>query len=97
MRSIWLVTCTNHSLMTQRKATLIDLARSFPRQFSLCVALDHYSDENHEAVRGRGSLHPAIKGLQWLQRNNFNLALASGRLWEGKSETLLREGFTEVM
>jgi sulfatase maturation enzyme AslB (radical SAM superfamily) len=77
------------------KAPLLDLNRRFPGRLTLRVSLDHYEAVGHEKIRGAGSWAPAIEGLRWLAENQFDLALASRKLWN-ESEASLREGFRRL-
>ncbi|WP_294532753.1 radical SAM protein [uncultured Rhodoblastus sp.] len=77
------------------KSPLLDLDRRFPGRLALRVSLDHYEATGHEKIRGAGSWAPAIEGLRWLAENQFDLALASRKLWH-ESEAELRDGFRQL-
>ncbi len=58
------------------------------------VSLDHYSKEKHEKIRGKNSWDKALKGIQWLVKNNFNVNIASRII--DKNEDLVRKGFDKL-
>jgi uncharacterized Fe-S cluster-containing radical SAM superfamily protein len=78
--------------MRKRAEALLVLRGRYPRHLSLRVSLDHYTQEGHEAIRGRRSWRPTIEGLRWLSGHGFDLSVAS-RTVCAESEESLRSGY----
>jgi hypothetical protein len=78
--------------MQRLKAPLAALGRRYPDRLTLRVSLDHYTQGEHERLRGPGSWKPAIEGLQWLAATAIDIAVA-GRKVSGESEEALRFGY----
>ena len=77
------------------KAGLLDLNRGFPGQLSLRVSLDHYIPAQHECIRGVNTWQPAIDGLQWLARNEFDVSIAGRSAW-AETEASMRAGYGKL-
>lgn len=77
------------------QAGLIQLLTDFPGQMVLRVSLDHFSEEIHDAERGRGSFAKSLLGMSWLQENGFEIAVAARSQW-GASDAAARAGFEEL-
>lgn len=60
------------------------------------VSLDHYSQDLHDAERGKGSFESAMIGLRWLAQEGFELDLAGRTVW-GENEVLSREGYASII
>lgn len=73
-------------------ASLLEIQRKYGERLILRVSLDHYDERKHDFIRGKGSFQIAIKGLGWLSRNGFQIALASRMYW-GENEEQTRKGF----
>lgn len=87
---------TNAMRPMQRHAeALLDLHRRHPGRISVRISIDHFEPARHEGVRGRGTWKPAIDGLMWLSRNDFDLAVAARQLWV-EPESELRAGFARL-
>lgn len=56
------------------------------------VSIDHYEKTKHEQIRGKETYDVMLKGLNWLNNNNFKFALATRLLWN-QSEDQLRKNF----
>ena len=65
-------------------------------RITLRVSLDHYTQELHEAERGAKTWDKAIEGLNWLNSNGFQIAIAGRTCW-GESETNSREGYRQLI
>jgi hypothetical protein len=78
--------------MWRRRAEMLRLRGAYGARLKLRVSLDHYSQEMHEAERGRGSWVPSINGLVWLARNGFSIDVA-GRRFSGEPESAIRDGY----
>lgn len=74
---------------------LLELRRRYPEKLALRVSLDHFTPEVHELVRGPRSWAPAVKGLQWLSDNGFDVAVAA-RVRDNAGEKSLRDGFAAM-
>jgi len=74
---------------------LLALRQRFAEKLALRVSVDHYSQVQHEAERGRRSWQPMLAGLTWLAQQGFALQVA-GRSWTGESAAALRQGFAQL-
>ena len=75
---------------------LLDMKRNYGEQIKLRVSLDHFEEEKHDYIRGKGSFKKAIEGLVWLSENDFQVAIA-GRMYWDESEVQSREGFARFI
>lgn len=73
-------------------ASLLEIQENYGEQLILRVSLDHYDERKHDFIRGKGSFQIAIKGLEWLSLNGFQIAIA-GRMYWNENETQSRKGF----
>ena len=73
-----------------------DLLKLNHKNLTIRVSIDHYQKEKHEEIRGKNTFDVMMEGLQWLNSNNFNYALATRLLW-GEQEDLLRENFNQFI
>jgi sulfatase maturation enzyme AslB (radical SAM superfamily) len=73
-----------------------DLLKLNHKNLTIRVSIDHYQKEKHEEIRGKNTFDIMMEGLQWLNSNNFNYALATRLLW-GEQEDLLRENFNQFI
>ncbi len=60
------------------------------------VSMDHYTEEHHDAERGKGSFDLAHQGIKWLAENGFRLAIAGRSIW-GESEDEARTGYDGML
>ena len=72
------------------------LRRRYADCLVLRVSLDHFRRELHEEERGPRTWTPAMRGLQWLHGNGFNVRVA-GRLRWGDDEHAMRVGFQRLL
>ena len=87
---------TNAMKPMQNKSTAFsDLNRRFPGQISVRVSIDHYRRQLHEQLRGERTWQPAVKGLNWLVANGFEVAVAGRMVWQ-ESVDDLRSGFAQL-
>ena len=77
-------------------SSLLELQRKYGEQIKLRVSLDHFEEEKHDYIRGKGSFNKAIEGLVWLTENDFQVAIA-GRMYWDESETQSRKGFAHFI
>ena len=73
-----------------------DLLKLNHKNLTIRVSIDHYQKEKHEEIRGKNTFDVMMEGLQWLNFNNFNYALATRLLW-GEQEDLLRDNFNQFI
>lgn len=74
---------------------LMGLRRRYGERLVLRVSVDHFLKELHEEERGARTWTPAMRGLEWLHGNGFNLRVA-GRLRWGDDEHAMRAGFQRL-
>lgn len=75
---------------------LLDLNTAYGDRLSLRVSLDHYTETQHEQVRGPRSWQPAVDGLRWLAANGFKISLAGRTFWQ-EGEEAVRAGFAGLV
>ena len=81
--------------MHHRFQELLKLKQLYGEKLAIRVSIDHYSRSKHEAIRGPNTWNPMLKGLQWLSKNDFNLAIAGRTCWN-ESETQTRSGYAAL-
>ncbi|MAO56013.1 MAG: radical SAM protein [Rhodospirillaceae bacterium] len=74
------------------RAAIADLRARHGDALAIRVSVDHFTPEGHEAIRGKDTWAPMIRGLAWLAREGVNLSVAA-RQPIGESETQTRAGF----
>jgi MoaA/NifB/PqqE/SkfB family radical SAM enzyme len=95
-RGFAVLVLTNAMLpMQHKRAALLALKAAHGERLTLRVSVDHYTQSGHEAERGARSWEPTIRGLTWLHREGFALAIA-GRLLSGEPEAEIRSGFARM-
>ena len=95
-RGFSILVLTNAMLpMQHRQGALLALKATYGNKLALRVSVDHYTQAGHEAERGPRSWEPTIRGLTWLDREGFALALA-GRMLSGEPEAGIRAGFAQM-
>ncbi|MBU2982505.1 radical SAM protein [Lentibacter algarum] len=77
------------------QAGLLDLHERFGDKITLRISVDHYSEELHDAERGKGSLARTLEGMGWLRDNGFNMAVA-GRIAFHENEAQARAGYAHL-
>jgi sulfatase maturation enzyme AslB (radical SAM superfamily) len=77
------------------KAGLLALNAAFPGKLTLRVSLDHWSEENHDEMRGKGSFERTLDGMDWLRDNGLTMAVAARSLWN-ETDTEARTGFANL-
>ena len=73
-----------------------DLLKLNHQNLVIRVSIDHYQKEKHEEVRGKNTFDVMMKGLLWLNSNNFNYTLATRLLWS-EEEDQLRNNFNQFI
>ena len=81
--------------MMKYSNNLISLNERYSTALKLRISLDHYTELEHQIVRGERSWAPALKGLRWLHTNGFQIQIA-GRLRWPESESDLRSGYAAL-
>ena len=81
--------------MHHRFQELLKLKQLYGEKLAIRVSIDHYSRSKHEEIRGPNTWNPMLKGLQWLSKNDFNLAIAGRTCWN-ESETQTRSGYAAL-
>lgn len=95
-RGFSVLVLTNAMLpMQHKREALLRLKTAHGERLVLRVSVDHYTQEVHEAERGPRSWEPTIRGLSWLAREGFALAVA-GRMLSGEPEDKIRAGFARL-
>jgi len=74
---------------------LVELQREFGDKLVLRVSLDHWSAENHEAERGKGSFAIALKGMEWLRDTGIRMGVAGRTIW-GESDAQARASYAAL-
>lgn len=97
-RGFRLLVLTNAMLPMQRARVapgLVEIKERCGERMTIRVSIDHFKKKWHEEERGAGTWEPAIKGLQWLSRNGFNIDIAGRTRW-GEDEATLRGGYAAL-
>jgi len=63
---------------------------------TLRVSLDHFTEAGHDEERGDGSYTIALRGMDWLTENNFDLHIA-GRAMFSESDEAARDGYAKLI
>ena len=77
------------------QAGLVGLRERFADKITLRISVDHYSEELHDAERGKGSLARTLEGMRWLRDEGFTMAVA-GRIAFHESEAQARAGYSAL-
>ncbi len=97
-RGFEVLVLTNAMRPMMRKSVqtgLLDLHERFGGKITLRISVDHYSEELHNAERGKGSLERTLEGMGWLRDNGFNMAVA-GRIAFHEDEAQARAGYAQL-
>lgn len=78
------------------KRGLLALKERFGPRLRVRVSLDHFTPELHEAERGPKSWPKAIAGLDWLNANVFEIAIAGRTCWD-EPEDDERNGYAALI
>jgi hypothetical protein len=81
---------------TPIKQGLLALKEAHGARLRIRVSLDHFTPELHEAERGPRSWSNAIAGLDWLNANGFEIAIAGRTCW-GETEAEERNGYAALI
>ncbi len=69
--------------------------KKFCKKIFFRVSLDHFTQANHERIRGKNTWEPTIRGIKWLYNNGFSVSIASRMVWN-QSEQFTRENFNNL-
>jgi len=75
---------------------LLQLRQDFGKKLAIRVSLDHFSKELHESERGADTWEHAIRGLDWLSQNGFNISIAGRTCWN-ETEEASRKGYRQLI
>ena len=78
------------------KQGLAELRDRFGAQLRLRVSLDHFSAELHDAERGEGAFFKAVEGIDWLNANGLEIAIAGRTCWN-EPEPEARNGYAALI
>ncbi len=78
------------------KRRLLEIKAQFGARLRLRVSLDHFTSELHEAERGANTFAKAVEGLDWLNANGFEIAIAGRTCWD-ETEDEAREGYAAMI
>jgi hypothetical protein len=99
MRGHDVLVLTNAMQPMQRRNVreqLTGLQETYGDKLTLRVSLDHYSRALHEEERGPGTWHKVLDGMDWLNLNGFNIAIAGRSCW-GETEPDSRAGYASLI
>lgn len=72
-----LLTNAMQPMMRKRiREGLLNLKKTYHKQFILRVSMDHHGENLHDEERGAGAYQHAVKGLSWIAENGFQAAIA---------------------
>ncbi|MEM9342731.1 MAG: radical SAM protein [Pseudomonadota bacterium] len=74
---------------------LVALAQAYPGKMTLRISVDHWSAEQHDVERGRGSFDVMLKGIRWLRDTGIPMTVAGRTLW-GETEAAARAGYAAL-
>ncbi|MEZ5818548.1 MAG: radical SAM protein [Hyphomicrobiaceae bacterium] len=78
------------------KKGLLELREKHGARLRLRISLDHFTPELHEAERGVKTWAKTIEGIDWLNANGFEIAIAGRTCWN-ESEPDERNGFAALV
>lgn len=98
-RGFEVLVLTNAMQPMQRAAIkrgLVALKDEHGPRLRMRVSLDHFTPELHEAERGAKTWPKAVAGLDWLNDNGFDIAVAGRTCW-GEIEADERRGYADLI
>jgi uncharacterized Fe-S cluster-containing radical SAM superfamily protein len=78
------------------KKGLLALRQKHGARLRLRVSLDHFTTELHEAERGPRTFAKTIAGIDWLNANGFDIAIAGRTCWN-EQESEARNGYAALV
>ena len=94
-RGFQVLVLTNAMRPMMRKSVqkaLLDLAERFRDKMTFRISVDHWSEELHNAERGKDAFARTLEGMAWLRDAGFPMAVA-GRIAFHESEADARAGY----
>ena len=82
-------------MRTSVQSGIADLVAEFGDKLTFRVSLDHYSQQNHDEMRGHGAYAKTLKGMDWLASIGANMAVAGRMLWS-ENQADERAGFADL-
>ncbi|TYB82747.1 radical SAM protein [Maritimibacter fusiformis] len=80
--SVLVLTNAMKPMMRPRvQALTAQLIKGFGDRITFRVSLDHWTEAEHDAVRGPGGFAETLKGMRWLQAQGARLAIAGRARW----------------
>ncbi|MEN8832242.1 radical SAM protein [Pacificibacter sp.] len=77
------------------RAGLLDIQKTYSDKLTLRVSLDHWSEDNHDKMRGASSFKRTLIGMDWLRDAGFTMAVAARSLWD-ETDAEARAGFAAL-
>lgn len=74
---------------------IAELVAEFGDKLTFRISLDHYSQQHHDHMRGKGAFERTLEGMDWLKSIGARMAVAGRMLW-GESQTDERAGFANL-
>ena len=81
--------------MLNKRKPLADVLARYPGQVTLRISIDHFTQVQHEEIRGTLSWSPMIEGLRWLSGQPCGLAVAGRTMW-AEDEAESRAGYAAL-
>jgi uncharacterized Fe-S cluster-containing radical SAM superfamily protein len=78
------------------KTALQALLSEYGERITLRVSLDHHSKDLHETERGEATWDKALTGMDWLNAQGFNIAIAGRTCWD-ETDAQSRAGYGELI
>lgn len=69
-----------------------ELVAEFGGKITFRISLDHWSEENHDQMRGAGSYVKTLEGMIWLKSIGARMAVAGRMLWN-ETDSEARAGY----
>ena len=74
---------------------LQDLVAEYGDKLTLRISVDHWSEDNHDTERGKGTFARTIEGMQWLRDAGIRMAVAGRTVW-GEDDAAGRRGYADL-
>ena len=79
----------------QMQQGLLALQRDFGDRLTLRISIDHWSAENHDTERGKGTFAKTLAGMDWLRDAGIRMDVAGRTMWT-ETEAQSRAGFAAL-
>ncbi|MEP2781071.1 MAG: radical SAM protein [Pseudoruegeria sp.] len=77
------------------KGRLGEVINQYRDKLTFRISLDHWSETQHDAIRGMGGFKRTIEGMLWLKSQDAKLAVAGRQLW-AEDDATARLSFGEL-